>query len=127
GPADALPAGVSGKGTGHAPARGAPSRVPGPVPARIAGEPQLRPEPGHAGRGRPFRHLARHPVAASLLFAGLLAVGGGVGALMLLTGHPGTSPRPVAGPARPPAGGVAAPPPPAPRTTGARPGCPALP
>jgi len=78
-------------------------------------------ESRHAGRGRPFRHLVRHPVAASLLFVGLLAVGGGVGALMLLKGHPGTSPRPVAGPARPPAGLVAAPPRPAAGTTVTRP------
>jgi sortase (surface protein transpeptidase) len=63
----------------------------------------------------------RHPVAAALLFAGLLAVGGGVGGLMLLKGHPGTSPRPVADPARPPAGLVAAPPRPAASTTVSRP------
>ncbi len=81
----------------------------------------MRPGRGHAGRGRPFRRLARHPVAAALLFAGLLAVGGGVGGLMLLKGHPGTSPRPVADPARTPAGLVAAPPRPAASTTVARP------
>src|SRR5262249_62217490 len=106
-----------GNGAAHAPARGAPRRVPDPVPTRIAGEPQLTPGPGHAGRGR----SSRHPVAASLLFVGLLAVGGGVGALMLLKGHPGTSPRPVAGPARPPAGPVAAPPRPAAGATVTRP------
>ena len=75
----------------------------------------------HAGRGRPFRGLVRHPVAAALVLAGLLAVGGGVGGLMLLKGHPGTSPRPVADPARAPAGLVAAPPRPAASTTVTRP------
>jgi hypothetical protein len=45
-----------------------------------------------------------------VLCASLLAVGGGTGGLMLLTGHHGTSPRPVANPGRTPAGVVAAPP-----------------
>ena len=75
----------------------------------------------HAGRGLPFRRLARHPVAAAVLCAGLLAVAGGVGGLVLLQGHQGTTPRPVAHPARPPAGLVAAPPRPAARTAVTRP------
>jgi sortase (surface protein transpeptidase) len=45
-----------------------------------------------------------------VLCAGLLAVGGGTGGLMLLTGHHGISPRPAAHAGRPPAGVVAAPP-----------------
>jgi hypothetical protein len=49
-------------------------------------------------------------VAAALLCGGLLAVGGGAAGLMLLTGHQGSSPRPVAHPGRPPAAVVAAPP-----------------
>jgi sortase (surface protein transpeptidase) len=75
----------------------------------------------HAGRGRPFRRLARHPVAAAVLCAGLLAVAGGVGGLVLLKGHQGTTPRPVAHPGRPPAGLVAAPPRSAARTAVTRP------
>jgi hypothetical protein len=63
----------------------------------------------------------RHPVAAALLCGGLLAVGCGTGGLMLLTGHRGTSPRPVAHPARPPAGVVVPPLRPAGRTTVTRP------
>jgi len=43
-----------------------------------------------------------------VLCAGLLAVAGGVGGLVLLQGHQGTTPRPVAHPGRPPAGLVAA-------------------
>ena len=62
----------------------------------------------HAGPARPFRGLARRPVAAALLCVGLLIAGGGTAGLMLLRGHPGTSPRPVADPGRPPAGAVAA-------------------
>lgn len=53
----------------------------------------------HARPGRPFRGQLRHPVAAALLCGGLLIVGGGMGGLMLLRGHQGTSPRPVAHPA----------------------------
>jgi len=52
-------------------------------------------------------------VAAALLCGGLLAVGGGVGGLLLAGGHHGISPRPAARPDRPPAGVVAAPPRPA--------------
>jgi hypothetical protein len=66
----------------------------------------------HAGPGRPFRGLMRHPVAAALLCGGLLAAGGGAGGLILLTGpaaHHGTSPLLAAHPGRPPAGVVAAP------------------
>jgi Sortase domain len=51
----------------------------------------------------------RHPVAVALLCAGLLAVGSGTGGLLLAGGRPGISPRPLAQPARPPAGMVAAP------------------
>jgi hypothetical protein len=67
----------------------------------------------HAGPGRPFRALMRHPVAAALLCGGLLAAGGGLGGLILLTGpaaHHGTSPLLAAHPGRPQAGAVAAPP-----------------
>jgi hypothetical protein len=49
-------------------------------------------------------------VAAALLCGGLLAVGGGTAGLLLPTGHPGISPRPVAHPGPPPAGMVVAPP-----------------
>jgi sortase (surface protein transpeptidase) len=66
----------------------------------------------HAGPGRPFRGLMRHPVAAALLCGGLLAAGGGLGGLILLTGpaaHHGTSPLLAAHLGRPPAGVVAAP------------------
>jgi hypothetical protein len=62
----------------------------------------------------------RHPVAAALLCGGLLAVGGGVGGL-LLTGHDGISPRPVAHPASQPAGVVVPPPRPAARAAVTRP------
>jgi sortase (surface protein transpeptidase) len=60
-----------------------------------------------------LRTLLRRPAAAAVLCTGLLAVGGGAGGLMLLTGpagHNGLSPRPGAHPGRPPAGAVAAPP-----------------
>jgi hypothetical protein len=63
----------------------------------------------HARPGWPFSAVTRRPVAAALLCAGLLAAGGGVSGLLLVTGHHGISPRP----ARPPAGMVAAPPRPA--------------
>ena len=56
-----------------------------------------------------------------MLCAGLLAVGGGTGGLMLLTGHHGISPRPAANPGRGPAGVVAAPPRPAGRARVGRP------
>ena len=64
----------------------------------------------HAGQAGPFRALMRRPVAAVLMCGGLLAAGGGTTGLMLLSGHPGTSPRPVARAARIPAGVVIAPP-----------------
>ena len=73
-----------------------------------------------AGRERAFCGLARHPVAVALLCGGLLAVGGGTGGL-LLTGHHGTSPQPVAHPARQLAGPVVPPPRPAAATTVTRP------
>jgi len=60
-------------------------------------------------------------MAAALLCAGLLAVGGGVGGLLLVTGHHGISPRPAAPPDRPPAAVVAAPPRPATVTRVSRP------
>jgi len=60
-------------------------------------------------------------MAAALLCGGLLAVGGGVGGLLLVTGHHGISPRPAARPDRPPAGVVAAPPRPATVTRVSRP------
>ncbi len=66
-------------------------------------------ESRHSGPGRPFRVLTRRPVATALLCTGLLIVGGGAGGLMLLRGHQGTSPQPVAHPGRPPAGVVVAP------------------
>src|SRR5215469_15714106 len=75
--------------------------------------PAGRRESRHVGRGRPWRWLGRRPAAAAVLCCGLLAVGGGVGGLVLLTGPlapPGISPRPVAHPGPPPAGAVAAPP-----------------
>jgi len=63
----------------------------------------------HARPGRAARGRVRRPVAVALLCAGLLAVGGGAGGLLLARGHQGISPRPLAHPARPPAGAVAAP------------------
>jgi hypothetical protein len=51
----------------------------------------------------------RRPVAVALVCAGLLAVGGGAGGLLLAGGRPGISPRPLAQPVRPPGGAVAAP------------------
>ena len=99
--------------------------VPGVArtPTRHAGREPPHParEPRHAGRGRPFRRLARRPVAAALLCGGLLAAGGGTGGLLLLTGHPGISPRPVAHPGPPPAGVVAAPPRPVTQARASRP------
>src|SRR5262245_5406276 len=80
-------------------------------------------ESRHAGPGRPLRWLRRRP-AAAVLCCGLLALGGGAGGLMLLTGplaHHGISPRPVAHPGRAPAGPVAAPPRPAAAARVARP------
>ena len=74
-----------------------------------------------AGPARGFRGLARRPVAAALLCAGLLIAGGGTAGLMLLRGHPGTSPRPVAHPGRPPGEVVAALPRPAGSSKVARP------
>jgi hypothetical protein len=70
-------------------------------------------ESRHVGRGRPWRWLLRRPAAAAVLCCGLLAIGGGVGGLLLLTGplaRHGMSPRPAANPGPPPAGAVAAPP-----------------
>ena len=49
-------------------------------------------------------------MAVALLCAGVLAVGGGAGGLVLARGQPGISPRPLAQQARAPAGAVAAPP-----------------
>jgi Sortase domain len=49
-------------------------------------------------------------MAAAMLCCGLLAVGGGTGGILLLTGHHGISPQPVAHPGAPPAGAVVAPP-----------------
>ena len=75
--------------------------------------PTGRPESRHVGSGRPWRWLLRRPAAAAVLGCGLLAVGGGAGGLVLLTGplaHHAISPRPVAHPGPPPAGAVVAPP-----------------
>ena len=63
----------------------------------------------------------RRPVAVALLCAGVLAVGGGAGGLVLARGQPGISPRPLAQQARAPAGAVAAPPRPIGPATVARP------
>ena len=79
------------------------------------------PRSHHAGPWRPGRWLRRHPAAAALLCCGLLAVGGGVVGLLLLTGRPGTSPRPVALVGQAPAGAVVAPPRPVTRIRVARP------
>jgi hypothetical protein len=57
--------------------------------------------------------VLRRVVAAALLCGGLLAAGGGTAGLMLLTGptaHPRITPRPIAHPAKPPAGMVVTPP-----------------
>jgi hypothetical protein len=81
-------------------------------------------ESRHVGPGRPWRWLRRRPAAAALLCCGLLAVGGGAGGLVLLSGplaQHGISPRPLAHPGLPPAGAVAAPPPPIGPATVARP------
>lgn len=70
-------------------------------------------ESRHVGPGRPWRWLRRRPAAAALLCCGLIAVGGGAGGLVLLTGplaHHVISPRPVAHPGPAPTGAVAAPP-----------------
>src|SRR5262249_58532897 len=64
----------------------------------------------HEGRGPAVRRLVRRPAAVAMLCCGLLAAGGGTGGILVLTGHGGTSPRPVAHPGPPPAGAVAAPP-----------------
>jgi Sortase domain len=56
-----------------------------------------------------------------MLCCGLLAVGGGTGGIMLLTGHHGISPHQVAHPGPAPAGAVAAPPRPVGATRVARP------
>ena len=67
----------------------------------------------HAGPGRPFQRLMRHPVAAVVLGGGLLAAVGALGGLILLTGpaaHHGTSPLLAAHPGLLLAGVVAAPP-----------------
>src|SRR5262249_24031242 len=117
----ALPAGVPGNGAAHAPARGAPRRVPDPVPTRIAGEPQLTPGPGHAGRGRASPHPVRHPVAASLLFVGWWPAGGGGGGRCRRRGPRGPAPGRGPARARPRAGPVAAPPRPAAGATVTRP------
>ena len=66
-------------------------------------------QPRHAGPGRVGRLLARHPVAATLLCGGVLAVAGGTVGLLLLAGRPGISLRPVAHPGLPPTGVMAAP------------------
>jgi Sortase domain len=63
----------------------------------------------HARPGGRARSRVRRPVAVALVCAGLLAVGGGTGGLLLAGGRPGISPRPLARPTRPPAGLVAAP------------------
>ena len=81
-------------------------------------------ESRHVGPGRPWRWLRRHPAAAALRCCGLLAVGGGAGGLVLLSGplaQHGISPRPLAHPGPPPAGAVAAPPRPIGPATVARP------
>src|SRR5262249_62246398 len=72
-----------------------------PAPGCGAGR---RGAPGGRARGR-----VRRPVAVAVVCAGLVAVGGGAGGLLLAGGRAGISPRPLAQPARPPAGGVAAP------------------
>jgi hypothetical protein len=64
----------------------------------------------HARPGRPVRRLGRNPVAAVLLCGGLLTVAAGTANLILTSGRPGITPRPVAHPGPPPAGVVAAPP-----------------
>jgi len=86
--------------------------------------PAGRPESRDVGSGRPWRWLLRRPAAAAVLGCGLLAVGGGAGGLVLLTGplaHHAISPRPVAHPGPPPAGAVIAQPRPIGPATVARP------
>src|SRR5262249_50484828 len=90
-----------------------------PAPGCGAGR---RGAPGGRARGR-----VRRPVAVALVCAGLLAVGGGAGGLLLAGGRAGISPRPLARPARPPAGGVAAPARPVTAARVARPGSLSLP
>ena len=89
-----------------------PGRPTEPAPQAEPGRPADQ-RPGGRGRharpGRRARSWVRRPVAVALLCAGLLAVGGGAGGLLLAGGRPGISPRPLAHPARPPAGAVAAP------------------
>ena len=78
---------------------------------------QSRATPGPAGRSA---RLARRPLAVALFCSGLLIVGGGTAGLLLLGGHQGLRPQPVAHPA-PPAGAVAGPPRPVAVTRVARP------
>jgi Sortase domain len=79
-------------------------------PGSRAGATAPATHPGrHAGRGRGFRALARRPPAV-LLCSGLLTVAVGTAGLLLLTGRPGISPRPVVHPGPPPTGMVAGPP-----------------
>src|SRR5438876_6460375 len=68
-------------------------------------------ESRHAGPGRPLRRRLRRPAAAAALCAGLLAIAGGTGGLLLAgpVAHPGISPRPVPRSGRTPAGTVVAP------------------
>ena len=51
--------------------------MPGTRPATHAKHGPARSGARHSGPGRPFRWLARRPLAASLLAAGLLAVSAG--------------------------------------------------
>jgi hypothetical protein len=116
-----------------APADGPPAPAPAGGPAAPALAPALPPEPSwrpepswptepglatdgrpggpgrHASPGGRARGRVRRPVAVALVCAGLLAVGGGTGGLLLAGGRSGISPRPLAQPSRPPAGVVAAP------------------
>ena len=103
----------------------APAPAGGPGASALA--PTVPPEPGwpagpgwqadgrlggrgrHAALGGRARRRVRRPVAVALVCAGLLAVGGGGAGLLLAGGRAGISPRPLAQPARPPAGVVPAP------------------
>jgi Sortase domain len=95
--------------------------MPGTRPATHAKHGPARSGARHSGPGRPFRWLARRPLAASLLAAGLLAVSAGAVSIALLAGHPGIAPRPVARPGPVPAGPAAAPARPAARVYVSRP------